>query len=197
MKPADTMDRVWPLANSLSARTCHCSSKHWQSWRPCSFYPFPGCVQIKTSSTSDGLGGRDWVRPKGGGALLGQGRPGGGRHLPCHSQVHRSPTQPPQSPYHQNLFHSGRVFPGQDPEAAGLALFAGFDDGHIASYDGHHLTHEKSWQAHKVSFKDWKNYCESEGFWGECLSSGASWQDNLPLLGITLWRTGSASYFKI
>ena len=32
----------------------------------------------------------------------------------------------------------------------GLALFAGFDDGHIASYDGHHLTHEKSWQAHKV-----------------------------------------------
>ena len=32
----------------------------------------------------------------------------------------------------------------------GLALFAGFDDGHITSYDGHHLTHEKSWQAHKV-----------------------------------------------
>ena len=48
------------------------------------------------------------------------------------------------------LLHSGRVFPGQDQEVDGLALFAGFDDGHITSYDGHHLTHEKSWQAHKV-----------------------------------------------
>ena len=45
------------------------------------------------------------MRPKGGGALLGQGRPGGGRHLPCHSQVHRSPTQPPP-PYHQNISHT-------------------------------------------------------------------------------------------
>ena len=31
------------------------------------------------------------MRPKGGGALLGQGRPGGGRHLPRHSQVNRHP----------------------------------------------------------------------------------------------------------
>ena len=50
------------------------------------------------------------MRPKGGGALLGQGRPGGGRHLPCHSQVHRSPTQPPQSPYHQNISHTVAEF---------------------------------------------------------------------------------------
>ena len=45
------------------------------------------------------------MRPKGRGALLGQGRPGGGCHLPCHSQVHRSPTQPPP-PYHQNISHT-------------------------------------------------------------------------------------------
>jgi len=44
--------------------------------------------------------------------------------------------------------HRGRVFPSQ-LEKNRLAVFAGFDDGHISGYDGNSLELEKSWLAHK------------------------------------------------
>ena len=45
----------------------------------------------------------------------------------------------------------GRVFPGQQEEQRS-AVFAGYDDGHIAAYDGVSLELEKSWEGHKVIF---------------------------------------------
>ena len=85
-KPADTRHQFWPLANPLSART-HCCSKHWQKLRQGE--PVAGIyVQV-----SDGVEGGDGVRPEGGLAQLGQGRHGGGRHLPRHVQVHHMGSQ--------------------------------------------------------------------------------------------------------
>ena len=97
---------------------------------------------------ADGVGDRDRVRPWRGRAQLGQEGHGRRRHLPRHLQVQHHVLVASWG----HLVHSGRVFPGQEQEEERLALFAGFDDGHITSYDGHHLTHEKSWQAHKVSW---------------------------------------------
>ena len=147
-------------------------------------------------SLADGVGDRDRVRPWRGRAQLGQEGHGGRRHLPRHLQVHHHVQQ--QQQHHHvlvaawgHLVHSGRVFPGQEQEEERLALFAGFDDGHITSYDGHHLTHEKSWQAHKVGWVKKKQIIsESSGLWSECDRSRRDGGHNLSLLWFTLWRAG-------
>ena len=42
------------------------------------------------------------------------------------------------------------MFPGQEARHR-LAVFAGYEDGHIAAFDGETMEHEKSWLAHKVN----------------------------------------------